>query len=370
LSDQKKQPKSTDSKVIIGDVKKSLKEQNKLISHQNNTPKPSIDNKDVIAVNAGSHSKQLLNRIILGFKRHKIGLFFGIVLTIVVISSSVLGFVFIQNSSPAIKVNGESISIKQYQKFKIDNEKTKHSEIIGNDFQNYIVQALVYKSAAKDFDIKYSSDDINQKIGDIFGLQQSTYSDWQKFVAETEINKSRLQATDVKEYFAHFVFPFSSHFATGYSEAPIKDLGNQSKIDSDKQYAKTEADKYLKAVRADNTLANNQKLVAQVIADKRLNYGFTGNNSEVFGYLPNGAKNSSLDNNRYPSQKEIDITKNLTGTTDIMVVTHTGVSNLPGYNSGDVPIAYEFYSKPSSNNKIFNYDDFYKNARITVNVKN
>lgn len=296
----------------------------------------------------------------------------GLILVIILAIVIALGlYIFnAKNSNIAISVNDNSITKSQYLAYKSEYDKLKKPEL-DKDFSKYITENLVYSSAAKQYNISASEEDINAKIVDIFGTRQEQITDWMKFVATGAVYKQHLEDTNVKDLYAHFVFPFSRHFANGYSEEPIKDLGNQAKIDEDKKYAQEKANEYFQLVKTDNSVDNANKLVEKIKLDSRLNYGFSGNNSEVFGYLANGAKSGSLSNNRYPSDKELEITKNLKSNTEILVETNTGVSSLPGYNNGDVPIAYYFYTKPTTT-KInpFNYNDYYKTAKIKINVKN
>lgn len=295
----------------------------------------------------------------------------GALIIIIVVALTGLALVLLpkKNNSIAISVNDITITKAQYSSYENEYNKLKKPEL-DKEFSKYITENLVYSSAAKQYNISASEEDINAKIVDIFGTRQEKTTDWMKFVATGAVYKQYLEDTQVKEVYAHFVFPFSRYFANGYSEEPIKDLGNQAKIDEDKKYAQEKANEYFQLATKDNSVDNANKLVEKIILDTRLNYGFSGNNSEVFGYLANGAKSGSLDNNRYPSDKELEITKNLKTNTEIMVQTNSGVSSLPGYNKGDVPIAYHFYTKPSTKSaNSFNYDEYYKTVKIEENVK-
>ncbi len=294
------------------------------------------------------------------------------------ILASILALIFlivifkgvIVGKTDAISVNNNSITKSQYSQYKAEYEKMKKPDI-NNDFNENIVTSLIYSSAAKQYNIVASDEDVNLKIIDIFGTRQTEVNSWMKFVATSAVNKQYLEDTNVKDVYAHYVFPFSRYFADGYTEQPIQDLGNQTKIKEDEKYAKEKANEYLRLIKADDSTANSRTIVEKIKKDSRLNYGFSGNNSEVFGYLANGAKSGSLDNNSYPSDEELLITKNLSGNTDILVQTSIGISSLPGYNNGNVPIAYHFYSKPAATKaNPFNYDDYYKKAKIEVNVKN
>ncbi len=280
-------------------------------------------------------------------------------------------YVNYQNSRPAITVNDQSINKKQYAQFKKDYEKTKSivdEKNIG--LNEYLKQSLVYRSAAQKYQVQPTNLEVNIASGANFAGINDVSAEWKNYVALTDVIKRKLNETKAsKDVYAHLVFPFSRHFATGYSRTPIQDLGNPAKINEDKQYAQQQAELYFKQLKQDLNINNANKLVDKIYADNKLNFGYSGNISEVFSYYSDGSKTGAPQGQVFSNDNELSLIKNLKTDTGIIALNMPGISRLPGY-TGSVDIAYHFYAKLQDRDSTpFNYEEFNKNAKVNIYVK-
>lgn len=276
---------------------------------------------------------------------------------------------YYDKSQPAVKVNNESMTKQQYSAFKSDYAKVNTLEE-KQDFNKYIIESLAYRDASKKYNVKYSNIDIDVAKGLRFAGVNGPGIEWQNYVAETDVLKDKLNQTnaDNSNVYAYFVFPYSMHFASGYGKKRIDNFGDEAKIKEDRQYAKEQAQIYYDSIKKDNSLGNANSLIEKLIADSKLNFGFSGNNSESFSYYKDGSKTSSTEGRLFSNDNEKQIITNLKDFTEIQTLKRPNVSGLPGY-TGEVDIAYYFYAKLKPNNqKAFNYDDFMKNAKVVNNV--
>ena len=71
-------------------------QQNKSVNKQDNTPKPSINKKDVVVVTVWGWPKRAAKRLLLQIKRHRVGLIFAVIIFVLVGSLIVLGYFILQ----------------------------------------------------------------------------------------------------------------------------------------------------------------------------------------------------------------------------------------------------------------------------------
>ncbi len=289
----------------------------------------------------------------------------------IVLLSATVGY-FIYNKyivdDIAISVNGQSLTKKQYLDYKKEYESSRTDSFITSDFKQYIINGLLYAAAAKDFNINVSEEEFNQAIND-FAYPSNT-NDWQKFVAKSSVLKKKLEFSASDNLYAHFVFPYSRLFASGFEKNRPEGYGDQAKIADDKKYAKDKADEYYAVLKKDSSLNTASGILLKIINDKRLSYGFSGNTSEIISYLANGSIVSSNINDKTLSDNEKNIITGLKGLGVIKEESRSNVSFLPGYNKGEVLVAYDFYSKLSNNKNKYSYEAYMKNAKVKDNVKN
>lgn len=128
MSDQKKQLDSQDNKAIIGDVKKSLKEQEK-----KQDLNVSINKQYVVVGSVDSNPKHIFMQFTKGFKRNKKGILIGLVIILLIVIVSVIGIILVQKyNSINMNVTGDSLYPQQKASYEqeLKNVKTKDEKAI------------------------------------------------------------------------------------------------------------------------------------------------------------------------------------------------------------------------------------------------
>ena len=269
--------------------------------------------------------------------------------------------------SVAIQVNSQKLTKNDYNIILKDYKNSPSSKIDTNNINDFLVKSTALRSAANEKGVVATEDEILGASNQVFPSMNDSITFWQKYAIEHYILENKLTDKSQKNMYAQLVFPFSRYFAlAGLGEE--QGYGNKDKIEASKKYAYEQAQKALNELKNNNSLSNAEAILSTILKDKELDFGFSGNTSEIFYYDENGLKNTGAFAPSAPTPEEELITKNLSGQTEILTMERENMSNLDGYSSGPVPIAYYFYSLLNPNSQIFILEDYIKNAKVRINV--
>lgn len=283
------------------------------------------------------------------------------------LASIIMGFIvfFINNSNKtAISVNDTSISKEQYRTIFNDYNSQRPDKNVADNYKQFMVDSIVYIDAAKQYNVDLNNEDILAKQYSLYGDKTNKESPWQHQVAKTMLAKKELSVYSGDTY-GHFVFPFSKYFAS-FGLKTEDGLGDSAKIQQNQEYAKATADKYYQSIANDPSLNNARDILSKISKDIELNYGYSGNTSDIFTL--NGLdRQSTAKGNRMITQEEANKFTSINKITPLETETMAGVSFIDGYNSGNVPIAYYFDFKVLDYAK-FNLDTYKNNNKVIINV--
>jgi len=265
---------------------------------------------------------------------------------------------------PALVVGTTTISRAQYNSLIDQASKAK---IAKNDATNTIVDIEKKIIVAQKIGITIDQRSIETAAIAKYGVYKTAkLNDWQMLNAKGAVidNALLLQQNDNYDATAYY-FPYSRYFGQTIPASKDPKFGDRAAVEDDKAYALAQAESYRQKLMA-NSLSPTAAL-AQIITDKRLDYGFAKNDSGKFMFDSNGrifVQGSSV-----TQQVPDELLQTAKGTktgdySDIQTSKiNISLSPLPEYKGKDIPVAYYFIK---SNNSAKSNSDLQKQFDATI----
>ncbi len=278
------------------------------------------------------------------------------------------------NEDVAIKIGKTTISTSQYQSMLEDFHTNQIPSVFSDEeYKEFVIDVLQKREVANEFGIATSEDAIKSLASSRYctDVECGEPTINQQYAAEAEIYEINISnITKGNKHVARLIFPCSQHFAA-WQEQPPADFGNLSVIQADKVYAQEQAQ------LLNTEIANNvnydyvSDTVKKVLADPKLSYGYSANNSEIF-YLDasTGEMYTEDSSKEILNESELALlSKQTKGVTDVYEMNGAAsMSGVPGYGKDGVLLAYYFYvviDNPAPNGQ---FSDMVNNKANEVKV--
>lgn len=179
---------------------------------------------------------------------------------------------------PAVRIGSININRTKYAALK---KQAMAVDVKAKDVKDRLIELKKHEIIAKKLKIEISDAEVLKFARTIYTVEGDKLTEWQKLNGFSLAMQNQI-ALNKDGYYKGLVvyFPFARYFDTTDSEPDDPNFGNTQAIADDKQYALSQAREAREKLASGQITEND--LLNQVIGDKRLIFGGSGNPSEVF----------------------------------------------------------------------------------------